>query len=119
MPGSTVDGLEGLSIGHLAAAIGMSKSGLYAHFGSKQELQLATVAEAERILDDEVAQPALAARPGLAQLARVRSRARAPAHCGRPGRPGRHGPRLDPRSPPVRRAAARHRHPRRPGIGPR
>ena len=66
---ATVEGLEGLSIGHLAAAIGMSKSGLYAHFGSKEELQLATVAEAERILQAEVIQPALAARPGLAQLA--------------------------------------------------
>jgi AcrR family transcriptional regulator len=65
---ATVDGLEGLSIGHLAAAIGMSKSGLYAHFGSKQELQLATVEEAGRIFDDEVVKPALAARPGLAQL---------------------------------------------------
>jgi len=49
----------------------MSKSGLYAHFGSKEELQLATVAEAERILDAEVIAPALAARPGLAQLAAV------------------------------------------------
>ena len=68
---ATVEGLEGLSIGHLAGAIGMSKSGLYAHFGSKQELQLATVEEAERIFDDEVVQPALAARPGLAQLAAV------------------------------------------------
>jgi AcrR family transcriptional regulator len=66
---ATVDGLEGLSIGNLAAATGISKSGLYAHFGSKQELQLATVEEAERILDTEVIQPALAARPGLAQLA--------------------------------------------------
>jgi AcrR family transcriptional regulator len=66
---ATVDGLEGLSIGHLAAAIGMSKSGLYAHFGSKLELQLATVHEAERIFDGEVVQPALAARPGLDQLA--------------------------------------------------
>jgi AcrR family transcriptional regulator len=66
---ATVDGLEGLSIGNLAAAIGISKSGLYAHFGSKEELQLATVAEAERILTEEVIQPALAARPGLAQLA--------------------------------------------------
>jgi AcrR family transcriptional regulator len=65
---ATVDGLEGLSIGHLAAAIGMSKSGLYAHFGSKQELQLATVEEAGRIFDDEVVQPALAAPAGLAQL---------------------------------------------------
>jgi AcrR family transcriptional regulator len=68
---ATVEGLEGLSIGHLADAIGMSKSGLYAHFGSKQELQLATVEEAERILDDEVVQPALAAGPGRAQLAAV------------------------------------------------
>ncbi|HET7243985.1 MAG TPA: TetR/AcrR family transcriptional regulator [Streptosporangiaceae bacterium] len=66
---ATVEGLEGLSIGHLAAAIGMSKSGLYAHFGSKQELQLATVDEAERIFQAEVVEPALAARPGRAQLA--------------------------------------------------
>ena len=66
---ATVDGLEGLSIGNLAAAIGMSKSGLYAHFGTKQELQLATVAEAERILTEEVVQPALAASLGLGQLA--------------------------------------------------
>src|SRR5580704_14870824 len=68
---ATVDGLEGLSIGNLAAALGMSKSGLYAHFGSKQELQLATVQEAGRIFADEVVQPALAAPPGLAQLAAV------------------------------------------------
>ena len=66
---ATVDGLDGLSIGNLATAIGMSKSGLYAHFGSKEELQLATVAEAERILTEEVLTPALAAAPGLAQLA--------------------------------------------------
>ena len=68
---ATVDGLEGLSIGHLAAATGMSKSGLYAHFGSKQELQLATVEEAERILQKQVVQPALAAPPGRAQLVAV------------------------------------------------
>src|SRR5262245_15266910 len=68
---ATVDGLEGLSIGNLAAATGISKSGLYAHFGSKQELQLATIDEAERILNAEVVEPALAARPGLAQLAAV------------------------------------------------
>ena len=66
---ATVDGLEGLSIGNLAAATGISKSGLYAHFGSKQELQLATVEEAERILEKEVVQPALAAAPGRGQLA--------------------------------------------------
>jgi AcrR family transcriptional regulator len=68
---ATVDGLEGLSIGHLAATIGISKSGLYAHFGSKQELQLATVDEAGRILAEEVVQPTLAAPPGLAQLVAV------------------------------------------------
>ena len=68
---ATVDGLEGLSIGNLAAAIGMSKSGLYAHFGSKQELQLATVEEAGRIFAEEVVQPALEAAPGIAQLVAV------------------------------------------------
>ena len=68
---ATVDGLEGLSIGHLAAAIPMSKSGLYAHFGSKQELQLATVEEAGRNFTDEVIRPALAAPAGRAQLEAV------------------------------------------------
>jgi len=68
---ATIDGLEGLSIGNLAAATGMSKSGLYAHFGSKQELQLATVEEAYRILQEAVVKPALAAPPGLAQLLAV------------------------------------------------
>jgi len=68
---ATVDGLEGLSIGNLAAAIGMSKSGLYAHFGSKQELQLATVEAADRIFQEVVVQPALAAPPGLARLVAV------------------------------------------------
>src|SRR3954453_9461114 len=66
---ATIEGLEGLSIGNLAAATGISKSGLYAHFGSKQELQLATVEEAQRILTEEVVQPALAGQPGLGQLA--------------------------------------------------
>jgi len=66
---ATVEGLDGLSIGHLASATGISKSGLYAHFGSKEELQLAIVAEAERILAEEVLRPAQAAEPGLGQLA--------------------------------------------------
>jgi AcrR family transcriptional regulator len=68
---ATVDGLEGLSIGNLAAALGMSKSGLYAHFGSKQELQLATVEKAGRIFQDEVVRPALSAPAGVAQLVAV------------------------------------------------
>jgi AcrR family transcriptional regulator len=65
---ATVDGLDGLSIGNLAADLGMSKSGLYAHFPSKQELQLATIDEASQIFFDEVVNPALQAPAGLAQL---------------------------------------------------
>ena len=68
---ATVHGLEGLSIGQLAGALGMSKSGLYAHFGSKEDLQLATVEEAERIFQGEVIDPALAAPAGVAQLVAV------------------------------------------------
>jgi AcrR family transcriptional regulator len=68
---ATIDGLEGLSIGNLATATGISKSGLYAHFGSKQDLQLATVEEADRIFTDEVIAPALAAAPGVPQLVAV------------------------------------------------
>jgi AcrR family transcriptional regulator len=54
---ATVDGLEGISIANLAAQIGMSKSGLYAHFGSKEELQLATVETAGEIFTAEVVEP--------------------------------------------------------------
>ena len=54
---ATVDGLEGISIGNLAAHIGMSKSGLYAHFRSKEELQLATVETAGQIFIADVVQP--------------------------------------------------------------
>ena len=68
---AAADGLDGLSLGSLAAALGMTKSGLAVHFGSKQELQLATVATAARVFDEEVVQPALAAPPGLGQLAAV------------------------------------------------
>jgi AcrR family transcriptional regulator len=65
---ATIEGLEGLSIGNLASALDMSKSGIYAHFGSKQDLQLATVDEAERVFQAEVIEPALAAAEGLTQL---------------------------------------------------
>jgi AcrR family transcriptional regulator len=54
---ATVDGLEGLSIGNLAAHIGMSKSGLYAHFGSKEELQLETVETAREIFNADIVEP--------------------------------------------------------------
>lgn len=57
---ATVQGLEGLTIGGLAAAIGMSKSGLYAHFGSKEELQLSTIEHARQVFHDAVIAPAMA-----------------------------------------------------------
>jgi AcrR family transcriptional regulator len=57
---ATLEGLEGLSIGKLAEHIGMSKSGLYAHFESKQDLQLATIESALDILEQEVIGPAVA-----------------------------------------------------------
>ena len=68
---ATVDGLEGLSIGNLAAHIGMSKSGLYAHFGSKEELQLATVETAGKILAAEVLEPTGAITDPLERLQAV------------------------------------------------
>src|ERR671923_198788 len=65
---ATLEGLEGLSIGRLAEHIGMSKSGLYAHFGSKEELQLATVATAAEIFRDDVIRPTEAVPAPLARL---------------------------------------------------
>lgn len=65
---ATVDGLDGLTIGGLATAIGMSKSGLYAHFGSKEDLQLATIASARETFVAEVFVPALATPQGIRRL---------------------------------------------------
>ncbi len=65
---ATVDGLEGLSIGQLARATGMSKSGLYAHFGSKLDLQLATVESARETFVEEVLIPALSSARGIDRL---------------------------------------------------
>src|SRR3954451_13521344 len=65
---ATVEGLDGLSLGRLADAVGMSKSGLFAHFGSKEELQLATVEAARAIFDELVIEPAREATPGLPRL---------------------------------------------------
>ncbi|MGE0025979.1 MAG: TetR family transcriptional regulator [Thermoleophilia bacterium] len=65
---ATVEGLDGLSIGRLAEHVGMSKSGLYAHFGSKEELQLATVDTARQIFDREVTDRAATSAEGLPRL---------------------------------------------------
>jgi len=65
---ASAEGLEGLTIGRLATELRMSKSGLFAHFGSKQELQLATVAAAGERFRTEVIEPALALPPGAERL---------------------------------------------------
>ena len=62
------EGLESLTIGRLAECAGVSKSGLFAHFGSKQELQLATVESARVIFLREVIEPAASAAEGLPRL---------------------------------------------------
>jgi len=68
---ATVEGIEGLSISRLAEVVGMSKSGLYAHFGSKEELQLATIETANTIFNEQVVGPASVARTGLERLQRL------------------------------------------------
>src|SRR6185369_636927 len=65
---ATVEGIEGLSLGRLADAVGMSKSGLFAHFRSKEELQLATIETADAIFQAEVVDPARDAPPGIPRL---------------------------------------------------
>jgi AcrR family transcriptional regulator len=65
---ASVEGLEGLTIGRLATELGMSKSGLFAHFGSKEELQLATIEAARRRFVDHVIRPSRALPRGRARL---------------------------------------------------
>lgn len=65
---ASVEGLAALTIGRLADEVGVSKSGVYAHFGSKQNLQMETIAAAAGVFAREVMEPGLAQPPGLAQL---------------------------------------------------
>jgi AcrR family transcriptional regulator len=65
---ASVEGLEGLTIGRLATELQMSKSGLFAHFGSKQDLQLATIAAAAARFKATVVDPALAQPQGAPRL---------------------------------------------------
>jgi AcrR family transcriptional regulator len=66
---ASVEGLEGLSIGRLASELNMSKSGLFSHFGSKEELQVSTVRAAAAIFTHRVIAPAVEVHePGLARL---------------------------------------------------
>ncbi|NZA28027.1 TetR/AcrR family transcriptional regulator [Luteimonas sp. SJ-92] len=65
---ASANGLEGLTIGSLADQVGMSKSGVFAHFGSREDLQLAVLELAGRRFVDAVLMPALKARRGLPRL---------------------------------------------------
>ena len=65
---ASVEGLEGLSIGRLSTELEISKSGVFAHFGSKEELQLATVGAARKVFTAEVVEPAFRQPAGLPRL---------------------------------------------------
>ena len=65
---ASIEGLSGLSIGRLAEEVGVSKSGLYAHFGSKQQLQLDVIEAARLIFEREVIEPTLTVTEGRPRL---------------------------------------------------
>jgi AcrR family transcriptional regulator len=65
---ATQIGLEGLSIGALAEVMQMSKSGVFAHFGSREELQISVVREYHTRFEEEVFYPAIGAPRGLPRL---------------------------------------------------
>lgn len=65
---ASADGLEGLTIGRLASELKMSKSGLFAHFGSKEDLQIATLEAASRLFVAEVVRPVEHVEHGLPRL---------------------------------------------------
>lgn len=65
---STELGLEGMSVGVLAKVVGMSKSGLYAHFDSKEALQVAVLDHAARLFVERVVKPALTQPRGLRRV---------------------------------------------------
>src|SRR4030095_1609808 len=99
-------GLDGLTIGSLAAATQLSKSGLFAHFQSKESLQLQLLDPTRARFVDLVVRPARAPPQGWAEGARA-----VPARARR----GRRGPA---RRLPVRRRQRRVRRPARPGPRP-
>jgi AcrR family transcriptional regulator len=68
---ASVEGLDGLSIGRLAIELDVSKSGVFARFGSKEELQLATVGAAREIFVEHVVRPAFESPPGVGRLWRL------------------------------------------------
>lgn len=65
---ASVEGLEGLSIGRLASELGLSKAGVFQHFGSKEQLQIRTVRAAVRTFVERVVEPAIAAPAGARRV---------------------------------------------------
>ena len=65
---ASAEGLQGLSIGQLATELQMSKTGIFAHFGSKEQLQLATVDAAKQVFMEQVVQPAIGHNRGVPRL---------------------------------------------------
>lgn len=65
---ASIEGLSSLTIGRLARELGISKSGVFAHFRSKQRLQQETIEAAEAVFAREVVEPALAAPEGRARV---------------------------------------------------
>lgn len=68
---ASMEGLGALTLGRLAQEVGVSKSGLYAHFGSKHQLQIDVFHAAREIFQQEVIEPAFAATEGLPRLERL------------------------------------------------
>lgn len=68
---ASVDGLEGLSLGKIATDLGLSKSGVFALFGSKEELQLATVRAAVDVFVEQVVRPVREEQAGVAKVWRL------------------------------------------------
>jgi AcrR family transcriptional regulator len=65
---ASVEGINGLTIGRLASELGVSKSGIFAHFRSRERLQLETLAAARVVFNREVIVPTLVVAPGLGRL---------------------------------------------------
>jgi AcrR family transcriptional regulator len=80
------DGLSGLSIGKLASELGLSKSGLFAHFGSKEHLDLQVLKAAAERFTEQVMKPAFTAPRGVARLRKLFKRW--VAWTNDPGHPG-------------------------------
>ncbi|WP_326594774.1 TetR/AcrR family transcriptional regulator [Streptomyces sp. NBC_01803] len=68
---ASVEGLEGLSIGRVATELGLSKSGVFALFGSKEQMQLATIRAAKAVFREHVIRPAERIPPGLGRVRRL------------------------------------------------